>query len=96
MDTEVSRRDILLHIVVQMEELVPAGSATGPEWDEMMLRFGEAADGLFIWASMADELVRSSCKLYKKICAIASNESGPKSTLRLTSYVPVLSNANVD
>lgn len=73
-NTDESKRDVSLYITARMKELVPAKSATGPKWDEMMTTFGNAADGLFIWASVAIQLVKSSDRRYKKICALASNE----------------------
>lgn len=73
-DTDESRRDVSLYIATEMKKLVPDKSATGRKWDEMMTIFGKAADGLFIWASVAVELVRSADRPYKKICAFANNE----------------------
>lgn len=73
--TDESRRDVSNYITAELKGLVPEKSSSGPKWDEMMLKFGIAADGLFIWASVAIQLVRDANRPYKTICALAENET---------------------
>lgn len=74
-NTDQSKRDVSLYIETKMRDLVPNKSeTTGPKWDNMMFEFGRAADGLFIWAAVAIQIVKSAHRKYKKICALAKNE----------------------
>lgn len=74
-DSENTRRDVSTYIAVEMKKLVKAKASEGPSWEEKMVIFSNAADGLFIWASIAIQLVRSAPRPYKKLCALADNET---------------------
>lgn len=74
-NTESGRRDVSAYIAAEMKQLVPAKASQDGSWEEKMDIFSRAADGLFIWASVAIKLVRSSKKPYKKICDLAGSEA---------------------
>lgn len=66
-DSDASKRDVQAYITEEMGKVVPAKASKGEKWEEMMTTFGAAADGLFIWASLAVRLVKTSRLPYNKI-----------------------------
>lgn len=74
-NTDASRRDVQTYISVEMKKVVPARASKDRKWEEMMSKFGAAADGLFIWASLAVRLVKATRLPYRKICELTSDES---------------------
>lgn len=90
-----SRRDVGVYLRRELQELVPAAvTADGPTWEEKMVVFTSAADGLFIWAKMAIEVVRRSKRPYKKICSLANNDEAGLTLDGL--YVKALEAADLD
>lgn len=93
-NSESSKHDVFLYLQTAMNKLVPQSTILSDEaWDRKIAKFAEAADGLFIWASVATRLIKRSTTPYAKICALADNEA----LLSLDSlYMQVLQTADID
>lgn len=74
-NTGASRRDVQAYISEELKKAVPAKASKSRKWEEMMSKLGAAADGLFIWASLAIRLVKATNLSYRKICELTSGES---------------------
>lgn len=72
-NTDASRRDVQAYISEEMKKIVPTKASKGEKWEEMMSKFGAAADGLFIWASLAIRLVKATRLPYNKIRELTSS-----------------------
>lgn len=75
-NSEDSRRDVSAYLKKELQKYSPETISDGASWEEKIIIFSKAADGLFIWAKMVIEVVRRSQRPYKKICTLSENEIG--------------------